>query len=58
MEDAHTKTVEEVIKYFGADPERGLTADQVRKNQEKYGPNGEFFVQFKWLYDKRQHPRH
>lgn len=41
MEDAHTKTVEEVVKYFGADPERGLSADQVKKNQEKYGPNGE-----------------
>lgn len=41
MEDAHTKTVDEVIKYFGADPERGLTIDQVNKNQEKYGPNGE-----------------
>lgn len=42
MEDAHTKTVDEVIKYFAADPERGLTAEQVKKNQEKYGPNGEF----------------
>lgn len=41
MEDAHIKTVDEVIKYFGADPERGLTPDQVNKNQEKYGPNGE-----------------
>lgn len=41
MEDAHIKTVDEVIKYFGADPERGLTIDQVNKNQEKYGPNGE-----------------
>lgn len=42
MEDAHIKTVEEVIKYFGADPERGLTPEQVKKNQEKYGPNGEW----------------
>lgn len=43
MEDAHTKTVEEVVKYFGTDPERGLSADQVKKNQEKYGPNGKVF---------------
>lgn len=41
MEDAHTKTVDEVVKYFGTDPERGLSIDQVNKNQDKYGPNGE-----------------
>nr|CAG4638242.1 EOG090X00V6 [Cyclestheria hislopi] len=39
MEDAHTKTWEEVLDHFKADPERGLTQDQVRRNQEKYGPN-------------------
>lgn len=42
MEDAHTKTVDEVLRYFGADPERGLSLDQVKRNQEKYGPNGKF----------------
>lgn len=41
MEDAHTKTVDEVIGYFSTDPERGLSPDQVKRNQEKYGPNGE-----------------
>lgn len=41
MEDAHAKTTEEVINYFNVDPERGLTPDQVKRNQEKYGPNGE-----------------
>lgn len=40
MEDAHTKTVDEVVRYFGADPEKGLSLDQVKRNQEKYGPNG------------------
>nr|CAH7724389.1 unnamed protein product [Callosobruchus chinensis] len=39
MEDAHMKTVEEVHNYFGTDPERGLSSDQVKKFQEKYGPN-------------------
>jgi len=39
MEDAHTKTVEEVLTYFGTDVERGLTPDQVKRNQEKYGLN-------------------
>lgn len=41
MEDAHAKSWEEVVNYFGLDPERGLTSDQVKKYQEKYGPNGE-----------------
>uniref|UniRef100_UPI00168D5A08 cation-transporting P-type ATPase n=1 Tax=Acinetobacter pittii TaxID=48296 RepID=UPI00168D5A08 len=39
MEDAHSKTVEEVLNYFNTDAERGLTLDQVKRNQEKYGPN-------------------
>ncbi|KAG6448340.1 calcium-transporting ATPase sarcoplasmic/endoplasmic reticulum type isoform X2 [Manduca sexta] len=39
MEDAHTKSVDEVLKYFGTDPDKGLSADQVKRNQEKYGPN-------------------
>jgi len=39
MEDAHAKTWEEVVNYFGLDPEKGLTSDQVKKYQEKYGPN-------------------
>ena len=41
MELAHTKSSEEVLNYFGADRERGLSIEQVKKNQEKYGPNGE-----------------
>ncbi|XP_024084170.1 calcium-transporting ATPase sarcoplasmic/endoplasmic reticulum type isoform X1 [Cimex lectularius] len=39
MEDAHAKTVEEVLNYFNVDKDRGLTLDQVKRNQEKYGPN-------------------
>lgn len=41
MEDAHAKKVEEVLTYFQVDPERGLSPDQVKRYQEKYGPNGE-----------------
>lgn len=44
MEDAHTKTVDEVLNYFSCDTERGLTPDQVKRNQEKYGLNGEFHL--------------
>ncbi|GFY72508.1 hypothetical protein TNIN_163911 [Trichonephila inaurata madagascariensis] len=39
MELAHTKTYQEVLGYFNTDAERGLSLDQVKKNQEKYGPN-------------------
>lgn len=40
MEDGHIKSTEEVLTYFGTDVERGLTPDQVKRNQEKYGLNG------------------
>lgn len=43
MEVAHAKTCEEVLDYFGTDPEQGLSEVQVRNLQEKYGPNGEVF---------------
>ena len=41
MEDAHCKTSEEVLKYFGTNEELGLSPDQVKQYQAKYGPNGE-----------------
>lgn len=40
MEDGHAKSVDEVINYFGTDLERGLSLDQIKRNQERYGPNG------------------
>lgn len=40
MDDGHARTVEEVLGHFKADPERGLTLDQVKEYQKKYGPNG------------------
>lgn len=40
MELAHAKTCDETVRFFGTDPDRGLSEDQVRKAQEKYGPNG------------------
>lgn len=39
MEDGHCKTVDEVLNFYNTDHERGLTVDQVKKNQAKYGPN-------------------
>ena len=40
MDDSHTKAGEEVLNYFKTDPDTGLDDDQVRRYQEKYGPNG------------------
>ncbi|XP_043507735.1 calcium-transporting ATPase sarcoplasmic/endoplasmic reticulum type-like [Frieseomelitta varia] len=39
MEDGHCKTVDEVLNYFNVDPDKGLSLDQVKRNQEKYGLN-------------------
>ena len=36
------KTWQECCDYFSANPEHGLTTDQVKKNRDKYGPNGKF----------------
>lgn len=53
MEQAHAKTWQEVVDYFNTDSERGLSEDQVRKYQEKYGPNGKyFFFIFIFLVDR------
>lgn len=41
MEDAHAQTKEDCLKYFNTNEELGLTADQVKSYQAKYGPNGE-----------------
>ncbi|KAL9700576.1 hypothetical protein quinque_004017 [Culex quinquefasciatus] len=40
MEDGHCKTVEECVGFFRVDSEKGLTPDQVKEYQKKYGPNG------------------
>lgn len=40
MDQSWTKSAQEVLDYFGTDGERGLSDDQVKRNQEKYGPNG------------------
>ena len=43
MDIAFSKTTEEVVAYFGVDERTGLTDDQVKRNTEKYGPNGKIF---------------
>lgn len=41
MENGHEKSVDEILNCFGTDIERGLSLDQVKRNQAKFGPNGE-----------------
>lgn len=41
MEAAHTFPVDEVLKHFNVVESKGLSAGQVKKLQETYGPNGE-----------------
>ena len=44
MDDAHTKTTDEVVFYFKTDETSGLSDDQVKQSQEKYGPNGKSLI--------------
>uniref|UniRef100_A0A8B9ZAD3 Cation-transporting P-type ATPase N-terminal domain-containing protein n=2 Tax=Accipitrinae TaxID=8955 RepID=A0A8B9ZAD3_9AVES len=41
MENAHAKTVEECLAYFGVTESVGLSPEQVKRSLEKYGHNGE-----------------
>ncbi|XP_037115708.1 sarcoplasmic/endoplasmic reticulum calcium ATPase 2 isoform X1 [Syngnathus acus] len=39
MENAHTKSVEEVYSYFCVNESTGLSLDEVKRQREKWGPN-------------------
>ncbi|KAK3573193.1 hypothetical protein QTP86_015101 [Hemibagrus guttatus] len=44
MDNAHTKTVEEVLGFFGVNESTGLSSEQLRKNRERWGPNVSLFL--------------
>lgn len=44
MEDGFSKSVDEVKNFFGTDIDNGLSADQIKRNQEKYGANGKWTI--------------
>ena len=46
MEDGHAKSVDDVTSFFGTDLDRGLSPDQIKRNQDKYGPNGKLHNAF------------
>ncbi len=35
-----TKTTEDIISFYDVDESKGLTEERVRKDLERYGPNG------------------
>uniref|UniRef100_A0A8D3AWN3 Calcium-transporting ATPase n=1 Tax=Scophthalmus maximus TaxID=52904 RepID=A0A8D3AWN3_SCOMX len=39
MDNAHTKTVEEVLGFFYVNESTGLSCEQLKKNRERWGPN-------------------
>lgn len=51
MENAHTKTVEEVLAHFGVNESTGLSLEQVKKLKERWGSNG------RWPAPRRHGPR-
>lgn len=40
MDNAHTKTVEEVLGFCSVNESTGLSCEQLKKNRERWGPNG------------------
>uniref|UniRef100_A0A668T847 Calcium-transporting ATPase n=1 Tax=Oreochromis aureus TaxID=47969 RepID=A0A668T847_OREAU len=44
MDNAHTKTVEEVYSFFNVNESTGLSLEEVKKQRERYGPNGKELV--------------
>ncbi|KAM8879950.1 sarcoplasmic/endoplasmic reticulum calcium ATPase 2 isoform 2-T2 [Spinachia spinachia] len=39
MDNAHTKTVEEVLGFFNVNESTGLSCEQLKKTRERWGPN-------------------
>lgn len=58
MEAAHSKTTEECLAYFGVSETTGLTLDQVKRQLEKYGPNGKCPLEEKLLMPSCTPPAH
>lgn len=46
MDASWTKSKDEVAAFFEVDQETGYSEDQVKKAQDKYGPNGITFAFF------------
>lgn len=59
MENAHTKSVEEVYGYFCVNESTGLSLDEVKRQREKWGLNGTlsfFFLSLLYLHHHDSEP--
>lgn len=53
MDNAHTKTVEEVYSFFNVNESTGLSLEQVKKQRERYGANGKDLGHIRPLVQKQ-----
>ena len=53
MDNAHTKTVEEVLSFFNVNESTGLSVEEVKKQRERFGPNGKELVEVGTLMSKK-----
>lgn len=53
MDNAHTKTVEEVFSFFNVNESTGLSLEDVKKQRERYGANGKELVEMGSLKEKK-----
>lgn len=54
MENAHTRTVEELYSFFNVNESTGLGLEQVKKQWERYGPNGKHVFKVSKLVKSEQ----
>lgn len=61
MDNAHTKTVEEVLAFFAVNESTGLSCEQLKKIRERWGPNGinemksDTFLLMQWMLMYRRY---
>ena len=46
MEGAHTKSIEEIYKYYDVSPKNGLSDDAIERSRAEHGYNGMFCLVF------------
>lgn len=58
MENAHMKESEDILSHFGVTEETGLSPEQVKKNLDKYGFNGEGEKTGGWMTSRKSWMEH
>lgn len=57
MENAHTKSVEEVYSHFCVNESTGLSLDEVKRQRDKWGLNGTTALRYTDTYIHRHRER-